>query len=311
MRAAHVLGIAHSGTTIMDRILSSYPGVIGLGEAQQMWKKLDRGTLRENHMCPCGQQHQTCPFWGGVLGRTYRTPEDYFARLVEQARELGFELVVDTSKAFLSSGAFTTLHSGGVLDEVIQIRLVRDPRGWVRSMIRRNGIDRGNVNAIRALFYRWLFTYVKLDRKVIASDSRVIYVWYDKLALEESQNRLAELIGLPLPPGGQISLAHAAQHAIAGNKFVHSSARDHIRYDGSWLGDAQLDDIYAGLPALRAYYHEVQRLHLTCEGKMLHDRSVEVGQAEIDAAEESGRFEDIEEQAGLLSCRALQPAANP
>ena len=92
-----------------------------------------------------------------------------------------------------------------------------------------------DVDAVRALFYRWLFSYAKLDRKTAKAGNTLVYVWYDKLAIEESQNKLADLIGLPLPPGGTISLKDANQHALAGNTFRHSSGRERLRYDASWL----------------------------------------------------------------------------
>jgi hypothetical protein len=307
MRVAHVLGIAHSGTTIMDRILSSYPGVIGLGEAQKMWVKMQRGTLREAHPCPCGETHLTCPFWGKVLDRDYDTSDGFFRRLVEVGQAEGHALMVDTSKALLSSEAYSRLRKEGLIDEFLQIRLIRDPRGWVHSMVRREEIDPNDVNAIRALFYRWLFSYVKLDRKTARSGNTLVYVWYDKLALEESQNKLAELIGLPLPPGGQISLKDANQHAIAGNKFVHAPGRERLRYDGGWLANRLLEDLYADMPGVRAYYHEAQKLHLTKDGRMRHERSVAVEPDMINESALSGEFSALEEQARMLESVAQLP----
>lgn len=37
MQVIQVAGLAHSGTTILDRVLSCFPGVVGLGEVEQIW----------------------------------------------------------------------------------------------------------------------------------------------------------------------------------------------------------------------------------------------------------------------------------
>jgi hypothetical protein len=306
MRVAHVLGIAHSGTTIMDRILASYPGVIGLGEAEQIWKKISRSTLRKGHMCPCGEPRETCPFWSRVLDPLPASPEEFFKRLVAVGKGQGNSFIVDTSKALLSSSMFGQMRAEGSIDEFIQIRLIRDPRGWVQSMIRRNKIASSDVNAVRALFYRWLFSYAKLDRKTSKAGNTLVYVWYDKLAIEESQNKLAELIGLPLPPGGTISLKDANQHALAGNTFRHSSGRERLRYDASWLENKLLEDIYAELQPVRDYYHEVQKLHLIKGGFMSHGSGNALPD-EIGAAGVSGDFGSIDKEARLLASEAELP----
>jgi hypothetical protein len=311
MRVALVMGVGHSGTTIMDRILSCYPGVIGLGEVEQMWRKIERGTLREAHQCPCGATHVDCPFWSKILTKPPASADAFFRALVTTAKKQKYGMLVDISKSLIGSGHYGAMRKDGTIDEFIQLRLIRDPRGWVQSMIRRYDIAPDDANAIRGLFYRWLFSYVKLDRKTAKPGNSRLYVWYDKLVIEESQNKLAEALGLPLPEGQLISLKDANQHAIAGNKFVYSPGRERLRYDGSWLENKLVEDIYAELGPIRDYYHEVQKLHLVRDGQMMTTASIFVGQPDIAEAGKTGEFAAIAGQARLLEPAAKLPAAQP
>ena len=73
-----VLGLGHSGTTILDLVLGPHHQMIGLGEAirilrtplpgeQQRGPARLRAELRHQRLCTCGRTAANCPIWGPLL----------------------------------------------------------------------------------------------------------------------------------------------------------------------------------------------------------------------------------------------------
>lgn len=264
MRVVYILGLAHTGTTIIDRILSCYPGTIGLGEAEHLVRKINRGTIG-TLPCPCGATTSECSFWGGIVAQQYATPAAFFAKVVETSRAQGYSAIVDSSKSVGTSAQYLRLLAHGDISDLSILRVVRDPRGWVHSIMRREDGNPNDEKTIRGLFYRWLLGSIKLDQKARRRAGNLTYVWYDKLILEREEDKLASLIGLPSLPTSGISLVQANQHAIAGNKFAFSKKREKLTYDTRWMQAQLIEDLYAALPAVRSYYYALQQLHLSKE----------------------------------------------
>jgi hypothetical protein len=262
MRVVHILGLAHSGTTITDRILSCFPGTIGLGEIERVWQ--EGSTPDTNRICPCGQPVDRCPFWGKVLNRTYGSNPAFVRAVAEEAKRQGYACMTDTSKAMRGTSVYGEMVGEGAIESITMLRIIRDPRGWVYSMMRRNGVAADDIEGIKQLFDRWLISSLLLDHRIRRPGLKRLYVWYDKIVMEGQEAELAARVALPAL-GGDVDLNKSNQHAIAGNKF-QSLGRSRLRYDSGWLGLGVLDDLYAGLTSLRRYYQQLQTLHLTDTG---------------------------------------------
>lgn len=61
----YFVGSGRSGTTLINGILGSVPGVFAGGELRYVWQ---RGVV-ENHLCSCGQPFDRCPLWTEVMDR--------------------------------------------------------------------------------------------------------------------------------------------------------------------------------------------------------------------------------------------------
>ena len=303
MRIVYILGLAHTGTTIIDRILSCYPGVIGLGEVEHIFKKIDRRTIHKLN-CPCGTSSSECPFWGPITTRRYGSTADFFADVVGTARSQGYSTIIDSSKSVGTSIQYSQMAGRGEISDFSVLRIVRDPRGWVHSMMRREKIPPTDHAALRGLFYRWLLSGIKLDTKVQKRSDRLVYVWYDRLILAREEDRLAALLGLPPAANDEISLHTANQHAIAGNKFAFSKKREKLTYDTRWLESPLIEDIYASLPLVRSYYHELQKLHLDAEARLAALPS-RAAIAEIEASLAEGNLSKTEDGIARLEIAAL------
>jgi hypothetical protein len=58
----YIVGSGRSGSTVVERILDSAPGVVSVGEISSLW----RVELSEL-MCSCGERMWKCPFWSAVM----------------------------------------------------------------------------------------------------------------------------------------------------------------------------------------------------------------------------------------------------
>lgn len=59
----YVAGYGRSGSTLLERILSSHPGIEGLGEIEYLTRTADP----HGATCGCGEPLPSCPLWGPVL----------------------------------------------------------------------------------------------------------------------------------------------------------------------------------------------------------------------------------------------------
>jgi hypothetical protein len=58
-------GAGRSGSTLLERLLSTARGVTAVGELRWVWK---RG-FADNHLCSCGTPFLACPYWTSITGR--------------------------------------------------------------------------------------------------------------------------------------------------------------------------------------------------------------------------------------------------
>lgn len=149
----YIAGLAHSGSTILARVLGEIEGLFAAGEVYALSERITNGDR-----CGCGVALADCPFWKSVLrsafpdgdalprlrterrwihGRTLmsltlgrdrkrlRAYGSDLARLYRAiAAEAGCRVIVDSSKS--PTFAYIVDHAPGV--ELRGVHLVRDPR---------------------------------------------------------------------------------------------------------------------------------------------------------------------------------------
>jgi Sulfotransferase family len=59
----YLLGMPHSGTTLLSNLLGEFEGCVSIGELCFLWKRWVTGEGR----CGCGRPFRECPFWHRVL----------------------------------------------------------------------------------------------------------------------------------------------------------------------------------------------------------------------------------------------------
>jgi len=75
LRVLYVMGIYHSGTTVLSNLVGQVDGFFAVGELRTLWPKLTRSHYR----CGCGELLQECPVWSRILGSTFGEGEERVA----------------------------------------------------------------------------------------------------------------------------------------------------------------------------------------------------------------------------------------
>ena len=70
MTILYVAGTGRSGSTLLDLMLGSIPGVLSLGEFWRVWLLI----WENNWFCGCGEPLQACPFWCEAIDRAFGGP---------------------------------------------------------------------------------------------------------------------------------------------------------------------------------------------------------------------------------------------
>lgn len=175
VRVLFLGGLGRSGTTLLERVLGTLPGVCPLGEVVHLWQR----DLRDDERCGCGSRFSACGFWrtvgtrafGGwshvdvdrvlrlqrAVERTRRIPRlaaprlspghhalvteyaRYYSKIYRAAAEItGSGVVVDSSKH--SALAYCLRWAAPSELDLRVAHVVRDPRGvaysWTKHVTR-------------------------------------------------------------------------------------------------------------------------------------------------------------------------------
>src|ERR1700690_298114 len=135
-----IAGRAHSGSTLLDLMLSGHPRLMGVGEVFSLYDSKQKNWFEhaDQTKCSCGEFMDRCEFWGSASRQLQEIKvKGGSARLFYQTfltafyEHFGTEFVpVDISK---TNDALQTLID---LDDVSLkvIFLIRDVRSWTVSM---------------------------------------------------------------------------------------------------------------------------------------------------------------------------------
>ena len=242
----YISSMTHSGSTLLDSIIGSHNNAFGIGEAHvfrsyaNLLRTQSQKTLLGNQ-CTCGAPTiWECEFWKKVdeelQERDQRTLRDLDIAapdptIFAQDNKLFFDAVAKVSSARIIVDSSKTikryqrLRESGFA-EIIPIHLIRNPKGQVYSIMKRN-----NTGEFRPALRYSLDT---IGRIIALRNQRPIKICYENLVgdPESSMKGLMREIGLEFEPR-QLDWAKVERHNIGGNvkRVVRDSA---IRLDDEW-----------------------------------------------------------------------------
>jgi len=267
LRILYVLGYGRSGSTVLDAVLGSLPGVVGTGELA----RFDPGAgpaAGSAERCACGEGESSCPFWSAVAARWRAAGHDPAAYARARARveraarlplslalrsarpapgawarptaalfaavaaESGARVVVDSSKQ--PARALALARTPGL--DVFLLHLVRDGRGVAYSLGQRLPADGRGVQ--RELPPRSVTRTALAWRLVNALASRVrARATPQRAMLLRYEDYLADLPGALAPLAPFLGLAPDDLRArlTATDSFPpgHAIAGNRVRMNGA------------------------------------------------------------------------------
>jgi Sulfotransferase family len=261
VKVLYVAGLAHSGSTVVARILGEVDGLFAAGEVYALSERIEKGDL-----CGCGAPLGECPFWGSVLraafpggdglkrlrtdrrwimgrvlpwlalGRDRRRLEDFrqeLARLYAGIASVsGCGVIVDSSK----SPTFAYIAEGAPGVELRVLHLVRDPRATSYSWSVDPHYHRTRGPAFGA---RWTLWNLELETLAKLRRPRFLRVRFeDFLASPEAEmRRVLGLVDardatLPFVNGHAVRLP--SHHMIEGHSSRFETGVIPIRPSTTW-----------------------------------------------------------------------------
>lgn len=214
-----IAGMAKSGTTILDQLLSTQPGVLGLGEIDHFVDdaKLFHPLARrygpvEELPCTCGERVQACSLWGAFLAEFLDQPNRGYSERYHAVLRIAMNLaddatspliIVDSSKEVTAllrvASALHHFQSDSLALKVVVI--YRDPRDWLVSDERRStgGGKTRPLKVRRRRLRKWNRRYDQLLRLAIRENEEKLVVDLRDLQLdpEGEIRRLQTALGFP------------------------------------------------------------------------------------------------------------------
>jgi len=230
MKVILINGHGHSGSTILERVLGSVPGVWPVGEGKVLWHK-----LANNSNCSCGQPMRDCAQWssfaeeafGGweqlpvkrhfkAQGALLSLKNTFLLRLRPAAvtARPAFRPFLDRARLYHAIGTVTG--STTIVDaskdayygialarvpglEVSVVHLARDPRSMIATPRRQQRAFKFTA--------RWLRKHLRAETAWFAHRPRPLFVRYEDFCREPASTVRAILAhagvpaeGLPLGP---------------------------------------------------------------------------------------------------------------
>jgi hypothetical protein len=233
IQVVYITGRGHSGSTLLDLLISAHPEVVSVGEAKCL-------VTRPDEPCTCGAENVfVCPFWERVdaalreraglrLGQIDIDSEDaatfaahnraFFEAVAEVA---GKRIIVDSSKNVDRLEALLEAE----LFPLCAIHLVRSPYGVIYSNAKR-GRD--------WLYHTYNYTYAMMKTRRLLEGREHLEIRYEEMVRDPGRvvERIMDELGLPFHPE-QLDWAKPARHNIYGNpmRFATEST---FRLDTKW-----------------------------------------------------------------------------
>jgi hypothetical protein len=245
-----VLGIGHSGSTLLGRMLDMHPDVLCVGELL----RLEQALAKPDTKCFCGELVSGCPFWTRWRARLPETVQrDYrkwdFALLDRMRASENRRVLVDLSKtrAYRLTKRWREPRVGYIL-------LVRDPRGVLRSHLARGEDLREQLKVHRKWIGR-LMDFAE-DRR----DRCLVMHYEDLVQSPEARTRgVCEFLGLEFVPE-LLRPDDKTHHLVKASGSSYLKGTNRFQLDERWRRElhpdviAQISNCLKGVQVYRDRY---------------------------------------------------------
>jgi len=234
-----VIGIAHSGSTLLGRLLDMHSRVLCVGELMRIEEAIEK-----KYSCSCGKSIETCDFWPQYIESIQNASNLNYKRFTQDLyRKLsalsGNDVIVDLSKTRV------VRMMSGILGErknrfkdAAFIILLRDPKGISASAMRRKDKP---LDKFLSRYLKWMKRFQRLAER---EGDRAHIMKYEDLCREPEREikRLCRFIGIDFE-SEMMNPAEKIHH------FIHSSTSAYMKnlntlvVDERWRHELRKEDI--------------------------------------------------------------------
>lgn len=191
IKLLYIYGISHSGSTVLDMVLSYYPGSVGLGETYSLYEGKNQNLEKTGLECSCGAELKDCSFWKtqSIVQKGNQKPKKFqegYTEILKQVQALEKEIIIDSSKKMSVLEEILELEKDGLVDVKV-IHIVKDFRSYMQSM--RNLFKRHNRFA-RPHFlmgWRWYKQLKQMEKYLDENKIDHIQVSYEKFCFQTKE----------------------------------------------------------------------------------------------------------------------------
>ena len=257
----YIASNAHSGSTLLEMLLSAHPSVCGLGESHMLIddrKRPKRIANADERICSCLQPISECPLWSRFIEYVEQERSGRFAtryqKLISMVQEeFGEDVVIADSSKYIEplNNLLDAIGSGELPQcEIFVIHVVKDVRAFATSVKRLDGIRGWRV---RKAFSQWWQGNRQMQRLIDARAVRHVRVGYDELCLnpELVLRIICDAAGIAFD-GRMLDMANTRAHIGVGNPMrSHRTKSRKIIYDSRWFLESDVNLWYLLRPRIR------------------------------------------------------------
>ena len=233
----YILGLSHSGSTLIEYYLSSFEKSIGIGEAYKTMHAFQDGNF--NRFSEFDRDRiKNISFWQKMAdsAKEYKNAKEHYIAMYDyilNSEEFSkYDLIIDSSKK-LEGYKILSENFG---DQVTAIVLYRDLRAWIISSIeteKRKKRPNGFGSNFKYCFI-WYKTHFFINRYLKKSNSKSFKLSYDLFCLDfENVN---EYIKNKLDLNSNPDLKKTNSINILGNRMKKKAeVKLDIKYDYRWM----------------------------------------------------------------------------
>ncbi|MEM7511104.1 MAG: sulfotransferase [Bacteroidota bacterium] len=240
-----IYSMSHSGSTLLDLMVSGHSNVVGLGEVFAVINEGSKSLIdNEQKICSCGAHLMDCEFWGVVHKRLKDknlNHEEAYLEVFNIFREVYGEgtIPLDSSKYFPN---LQYLHDK--VDNIKVLFLVRDVRSFTISQIDKIK-KKGNSLSVQKrflrgnpfpIFLKWYLTNKKMNDFLVEKNMSFLQVGYEELCLRPKiiMNKVCDFLEIEFEED-MIYLGESGSHVVRGNRMRFQKEKRELMYDNRWF----------------------------------------------------------------------------
>lgn len=265
----YIASSPHSGSTLLEMLLSAHPAINGLGETRMLIGDDTRDKYiktAHSRICSCQKPIDECKLWSkfiqyiqdeasGDFGVRYK----YLVNLAYQ--EFGSHSIISDSSKYLAPlrQLVGTIESGQLADvlitkdDLLVLHLIKDVRSYVTSIKRRQRLTNLQFKNLIFSFYKWCRDNTRMSQYLETKNIPSVKVSYEALCFDTETilRQVCNEAQIEFDPK-MLKLSNSNAHIGLGNPMrTHEIKSKKIIYDYRWFYHTNVHLLYYLLPGAK------------------------------------------------------------